>query len=129
MSKVSEDQKDNSYAIKNDEEFRAYIRTFSNDLSSYGQEFETGDTNLESSALEHALHKVFDYNDRVINDFLVTSDAILQRLDLSSPKTDTSIPTGRPDVFERNAQVDVELELPYSNTECWQLGMNIYTSL
>ena len=129
MSKVIQDQKDIPYTIQSEEDFRAYIQSFSNELSRYGQEYETDSTKIERSSFEYALRKALSNNERSINDYLRISDAILQRFDISSSKNDTAIPIDRQDVLKRDVQEEIGLELPFAGTECWQLGATHFGAL
>ena len=130
MSKVIQDQKDIPYTIQSEEDFRAYIQSFSNELSRYGQEYETDSTKIERSVFEYALRKALSNNDRLINDYLRISDAILQRFDLQgSTKNDTAIPVERQDLLKRDVQEEIGLVLPYAGTECWQLGATHFGAL
>ena len=71
-----------SHTMVSDEEFKASIRSFANDLSRYGQEFDTANTNIKISQLEFSLQKAFNNDEQLLENFLGIFDAIMIRHDI-----------------------------------------------
>ena len=119
LSKVMQDEKHSSHGLKTDEEFRSSLKSFANDLSRYDQEFDFVNTKIETSSLEYSLRKILNNDEGLINDFMAICDTISHRYDISE-KIGTHM--DQHDLFKRNDDDDIELALPYSSKECWDLG-------
>ena len=121
LSKVMQDEKHSSHVLKTDEEFRSSIKSFANDLSRHDQEFDSVNTKIETSSLEYSLRKTFNNDEGIINDFMAICDTISHKYDIFE-KIDTKRTTDQHDLFKRNDDDEIELALPYSSKECWDLG-------
>ena len=121
LSKLVQDQNDVSHIMKSDEELRLSIRLFANSLSHYAHEFDTVNTKAEISTFEYSLRKTFKNDDGLINDFLTICETISQEFDISG-QTGTTDPFDQHQISKREKAESIQLELPYANTECWQLG-------
>ena len=138
LTKMAQDEQYIPHTMKTDDEFRSYIRSFANDLSRYGQEFDTTDTTIEASPLEIFLRRAFDNDDKTVQDFLRICHTISQRYDILE-KTRKNHPLDQHNVFKRHETSEdnkvttkkqqIELALPYPNTECWMLGASHFGAL
>ena len=125
LSKVIQDEK---HGMKTDEEFRSSVKTFANDLSWHDQEFDSMNAKIESSSLEYSLRKLFDNDDGLINDYLAICDTISHKFDIFE-KIGKKSPMVQHELFERDEDNEIELALPYSSKECWELGKSNLESL
>ena len=122
LAKVIFDESDTlKYKMKSDEEFRASIKSFANSLSRYDQESNTGRNNTETSNMEYALQKSFSNNKELISDFLIICNEISTKYDVTA-KTSQAIPIDERNIFQRYEEKQIDLQLPFSSTECWQLS-------
>ena len=119
LSKVMQDEKHSSHGLKTDEEFRSSLKSFANDLSRYDQEFDFVNTKIETSSLEYSLRKILNNDEGLINDFMAICETISHKYDISE-KIGTNM--DQHDLFKRNDDDEIELALPYSSKECWDLG-------
>ena len=119
LSKVMQDEKHSSHGLKTDEEFRSSLKSFANDLSRHDQEFDAVNTKIETSSLEYSLRKIFNNDEGLINDFMAICETISHKYDISE-KIGTNM--DQHDMFKRNDDDEIELALPYSSKECWDLG-------
>ena len=125
LSKVSVDENNMmEYAMKTEDEFRISLRSFANDLSRHDQDFDSESITTIPSSLEYSLFKVFNQNDKLINEFLGICHSIMKRHDISSKTTFQmkQQPTLKRDNERQERQEEIGLELPYGKEECWQLS-------
>ena len=99
-----------SHQMESDEEFKASIRTFANDLSRHGQEFDTAITEFKVSQLEFSLQKAFNNDDRLVQEFLIICDTISQNYDIFA-KNGKKHPLGQRSTFKRNKEQQIDLAL------------------
>ena len=128
LSKLIQDEREISHILMSDEEFRLSLKSFANDLSRYDQEFNAVNAKIEMTTLEHSLRKAYKENEKLMNEYLSICATILQRHDISA-KTGTTKQFYQRDMFKRNDDDKIELQLPYSNTECWQAGATHFGAL
>ena len=128
LSKLVLDQNELSHISKSDEEFRLSIKSFANQLSSYGQEFDAVKTKAEMSRLEYSLRNALNNDEGLMNDFIGISDYILERHDIFY-KTGATKSIVQRGPFKRNEDEHIELELPYSSSQCWQLSATHFGAL
>ena len=122
LSKVILDETDiYRYVMKSDNEFRLSLKSFANELSKYDQDFDSETATVEaSSSLEYSLRKVYGQSENgLINGFLSVCNAITKKYNLTSK---TAPLKHQQRIFRREEEKGIGLELPYSPTECWQLG-------
>lgn len=120
MSKISLDENNMiEYAMKTEDEFRISLRSFANNLSRYDQDFESDSITTIASSVEYCLQKVFNQDDKLINEFLDICHSIMKRYDISSK---TTFQMKQQPTLKRNNEKEIGLELPYGKEECWQLS-------
>ena len=138
LSKMAQDEQYISHTMKSDEEFSSSIKSFANDLSRCGQEFDTTDSKIESYPLEIFLRRAFENDDKLVDDFLRICYTISQRYDIPE-KTRKDHTLDQHNTFKRHetsednkvttSKPNITLALPYPNTECWMLGASHFGAL
>ena len=118
LSKVIQDEK---HGMTTDEEFRLSVKSFGNNLSWHDQEFDSVNTKIESSSLEYSLRKLFNNDEGLMSDYLKICDTISHKFDIFESIGKTS-PMDQHGLFKRDEDIEIELALPYSSKECWELG-------
>ena len=121
LGRLIQEQKSISHTMKSDEEFRISLKSFANALSRFDQEWKMKHIKSETSTLEYSLRKVFNNDERLMNDFLDICDSISNRYHISVT-TGQSNSISHPHIFKRNEETDIKLKLPFSSQQCWQLG-------
>ena len=122
LSKIIQDQDINlKYRNKSDEEFRSFINSFADSLSRYEQEFEAEPIKFETSSLEYSLNKVFENDNGMMRDLMVITDTLSNRYDIKNKRNGTN-QIYQKNIFKRENEEEISLELPYHSTECWQLS-------
>ena len=128
LSKLVHDQKEISHIYQSDEEFMLSINSFANELSRYGHRFDDIGSTGKMSRMEYSLRNALNNDEELIQDFVGICESIWKGHNILS-KTDTSKAVDQRDVFKRNQDETIRLELPYSSTECWQLGATHFGAL
>ena len=128
LSKLVQDQKEISHIFQSDEEFMSFTNSFANELSRCEHKFDAISSEGSMTLLEYSLRNALNNDDALIHDFVGICESILQKHDILE-KTGISKPVDQRDVFKRNQDDTIELELPYSATECWQLSASHFGAL
>ena len=128
LSKLVQDQKEMSHIYQSDEEFMLSINSFANELSRYGHRFDAIGSTGKMSRMEYSLRNALNNDEELIQDFVGICESIWKEHDILA-KTDASKAVDQRDVFKRNQDETIRLELPYSSTECWQLGATHFGAL
>ena len=118
LAKLVQDQKEISHIYQSDEEFMLSINSFANELSRYEHRFDAIGSTDEMSRMEYSLRNALNNDEELINDFVGICESIWKKHDILS-KTDASKAVDQREVFKRNQDETIRLELPYSATECW----------
>ena len=121
LAKVIHDQKNISYAMLSDQEFRVSVKSFADDLSRHDQQFATDDAKVETSSLEYSLLKSLGPDRQLMNILNGILNVILQKYYIPA-KIDGKNSIERKNIFKREENEEIQLELPYANSECWHLG-------
>ena len=117
---IHEQMRDSRFSLKTDEEFRVFISSFANQLSRSGQHFDANGSKMGASLLEYSLSTAFDNDEKLMQEYLSICGTISKRYDIPRKRIETS--GSQHNVFKRNEDERIELELPYANNECWQLS-------
>ena len=125
LSKVIQDQHDVAHTMISDEEFRMSLKSFANDLSRYDEDFEAKNIETKTSNLEYTLRKAFSNNEGLMNDYLSISNAISHRFGIPTTASESSS-IYQHDISKRKLDEKIQLALPFSKTECWQLGKYLF---
>ena len=128
LSKLVHDQKEISHIYQSDEEFMLSINSFANELSRYGHRFDAIGSTGQMSRMEYSLRNALNNDKELIQDFVGICESIWKEHDILA-KTDASKAVYQRDVFKRNQDETIRLELPYSSMECWQLGATHFGAL
>ena len=115
IAKVLIDDKDNlRYITQSDVDFNRNLNLFADRLSTHDQEFylDKKESN-NSSSLEYALKKLLKPQS-YIDDLISKIGSLMEKYKL--PIKDTK------DNRKRQVNNDIQLDLPYSSTECWKMG-------
>ena len=118
---IQDQQKAKYYNTKNDEEFRIFAKSFANSLSRSEQGFDAEAKKNDISALGYALRRTFRNNDVSIKNYLNICDTIAKRYNISKFTSKTNL-LDRQYMVKRDEEEQIILQLPYSSSECWQLG-------
>ena len=120
--KIIQDQRRAAYySTTSDEEFRIFTKSFANSLSRSEQDFDAETKQIDISPLEHALRITFRNNDALIGSFLNICDSIAKRYNISTLTSKSNL-LDRQNIVKRDEAEEINLQLPYSSSECWQLG-------
>ena len=103
------------YITQGDVEFNRDMNYFADRLSTHDQEFyfEKQESNNLSS-LEYALKKLLK-PEGYIDDFILQTGFLMEKYKLPIKTTQ--------DNHKREANKEIKLDLPFSSTECWKLGI------
>ena len=115
IAKVLIDDKENlRYITQSDVDFNRNLNLFADRLSTHHQEFYLDKKeSSNSSSLEYALKKLLKPQG-YIDDFISKISSLMEKYKL--PIKDTK------DNRKRQVNNDIQLDLPYSSTECWKMG-------
>ena len=116
IAKLLIDGKENlRYITQGDADFNRDMNYFADRLSTHDQEFyfEKQESN-NVSPLEYALNKLLK-PEGYIDDFILQTGFLMDRYKLPIKTTQ--------DNHKREANKEIKLDLPFSSTECWKLGI------
>ena len=122
---IQDQQRAINYNMASDEEFRISFTAFSNTLSQSEQDYDAEEKDIDISPLEYVLRKTIGNNDDLIRNFLSICDAISKRYNIPTTTRHTNIVNSR-DITKRTNDDDISLQLPFTHSECWQLGGSHY---
>ena len=123
VAKILQDQQGaTNYNIISDEEFRISAKSFANTLSVSEQDFHGDEeTDMDDSTLRYGLRRAYKNNDEMIRNFLNICDALLKKHNLPTLTRETN-PHVRQSIVKREEEEEISLQLPYAQSECWQLS-------
>ena len=122
---IQDKQRAINYNMLSDEEFRTSFKLFANTLSRSEQDFDAEEQGTDTSPLKYVLRKTIGNNDELIRNFLSICDAISKRYNIPTTTSHTNIVNSR-DIIKRANDDDISLQLPFTHSECWQLGGSHY---
>ena len=122
---IQDQQRGINYNMSSDEEFRASFKFFANTLSRSEQDFDAEEKGTDMSPLKYVLRKTIGNNDDLIRNFLSICDAISKRYNIPTTTSHTNIVHSR-DINKRTNDDEISLQLPFTHSECWQLGGSHY---
>ena len=103
------------YITQGDVDFNRDMNYFADRLSTHDQEFYFEKQESDNvSSLEYALKKLLK-PEGYIDDFILQTGFLMEKYKLPIKTTQ--------DNHKREANKEIKLDLPFSSTECWKLGI------
>jgi len=118
---IQDQQRAINYNMASDEEFRISFTAFSNTLSQSEQDYDAEEKDIDISPLEYVLRKTIGNSDELIRNFIRICDAISKEYNIPTATSDANIMSSR-NIMKRANDDEISLQLPYTHSECWQLG-------